>query len=229
MTVMSSGAAAPPASLTPAATPVSLRRRSRPRVAASMAIVVVFALAGWWFYRTQTAQLPYLAVSRQVPIGTPITKADLAIVYLNGSAGLSPVPADQASRVVGKQAAVTLVPGTLLTSTQLADKVFPGPGQQLVSISLKATVLPAHPLHPGDSVQLVQTPDPRGALSATGQSGTDPALLNPPTTPATVADVGGPTPAGDRVVDVTVADTVGPHIAAMAAADRIAIVVTTRN
>ena len=229
MTVTSSGAATPLAG--PIAPPklVSPRRRSRARIAASIAIVVVFALAGWWFYRTQTAQLPYLAVSRQVPIGAPITKADLTIAYLNGSGGLSPIPADQASRVVGKQAAVTLVPGTLLTNAQLADKVFPAPGQQLVGISLKATALPAKALRPGDSVQLVQTPDPRGAVSVTGQSGADPALLNPPTTPATVVDVGSPTPAGDRVVDVTVAATVGPHIAALVAAGRIAIVVTAGN
>jgi hypothetical protein len=78
-------------------------------------------------------------------------------------------------------------------------------------------------------VQLVQTPDPRGATSVTGQAGADPALLNPPTTPATVVDLGNPTPAGDRVVDVTVAATDGPHIAALVAAGRIAIVVTAGN
>ncbi|XVU24224.1 SAF domain-containing protein [Actinoplanes sp. CA-054009] len=226
MTVTSSGAATPSAGPIAAPKLVSPRRRSQARIAASVAIVVVFALAGWWFYRTQTAQLPYLAVSQQVPIGTPISKADLTIAYLNGAGGLSPIPADQASRVLGKQAAVTLVPGTLLTTAQLADKVFPAPGQLLVGISLKATALPATVLHPGDKVQLVQTPDPRGAVSVTGRSGADPALLNPPTTPAAVVDVGSPTPAGDRVVDVTVAATVGPHIAALAAAGRIAIVVS---
>lgn len=229
MTVISAGTATPLAGPLPPPKLISPRRRSRTRIAASIAIVVVFALAGWWFYRTQTAQLPYLAVARQVPIGTPLTNADLTITYLNGSGGLSPIPAGQASRVVGKQAAVTLVAGTLLTNAQLADKVFPASGQQVVGISLKATALPAHALRPGDTVQLVQTPDPRGTVSVTGQTGADSALLNPPTTAAVVVDVGSATPAGDRVVDVTVAATVGPHIAALAAAGRIAIVVTAEN
>nr|WP_203715632.1 SAF domain-containing protein [Asanoa siamensis] len=107
----------------------------------------------------------YLAVARQVPQGTTLTADDLVTVQVAGGAGLAPVPASQQAQVVGKRAAVPLVPGSLLTMGHLTDKPLLGAGQQQVALGLRANQVPARRLQPGDKVILVGTPE-KGAAQA---------------------------------------------------------------
>ena len=199
------------------------RRRSRARIAAAVSLVVVFALGGWYFFQSQTAQQPYLAVNRTVEVGGQVGEGDLMVVYLNGGIGLSPIRSADRPAVIGKYATVRLLPGTLLTREQLTDQQIPAPGQQLVGIRLEPAQMPARELRPGDTVELVEIPDPRAAFG--GTDGED-ALRNPGTTSATVVNVGEAGTAGDRVVDVVVSGAAGPRIAALAAAKRIVLVLT---
>nr|WP_203704008.1 SAF domain-containing protein [Asanoa iriomotensis] len=109
----------------------------------------------------------YLAVGRQVPQGTVLTADDLVTVQVAGGAGLAPVPASQQAQVVGKRAAVSLVPGSLLTMAQLTDKPLLAAGQQQVALGLRANQVPARRLLPGDKVVLVGTPEKGAPPSVT--------------------------------------------------------------
>ena len=60
-------------------------------------------------------------MSTSVEIGATIDRADLSTVRITVDPALKPIRTSAADQVVGKFAAVTLVPGTLLTEAQLTD------------------------------------------------------------------------------------------------------------
>jgi hypothetical protein len=169
---------------------------------------------------------PYLAVSRDVPYGAAIGPNDLTVVHVNAAAGLQPIPASERDQVVGKHAATDLVPGTLLTRAQLTDRAIPAPGEQLVGIELKPAQVPARTLEAGDAVVLVIVP----AANLAGVP--DPnasAPVRPESIRATVVSATPPATNGNVRVDVAVNQADGPIVAAMAAAGRIVVVLTTRS
>jgi hypothetical protein len=112
------------------------------------------------------------------------------------------------------------VPGALLTQDQVVDTLSPGAGRQLVPVGLKPEQTPASGIRPGYKVLLV-------AIAASSASDAD--LAPPTTTPAVVAAVSEPGSGGIVVIDVEVADSDGPNIAALAASDRLSVVVTSRG
>ncbi len=212
----------------PAAAPVGRlpRRRRWGLVALGVVLVAVCAVAAYLFVVTAGVTRPYLAVNRKVLYGATIAAGDLTVVDVNPAAGLQPVPASQRDQVLGKHAAADLFPGTLLTRAQLTDLAIPAPGQQLVGIELKPAQVPARTLKPGDPVVLVIVPPP-GVVGVPDPKASTPA--RPESIQATVAAASPPATNGNVRVDVAVNQTDGPTVAAMAAAGRIVVVVTTRN
>lgn len=193
------------------------QRRIRPGLLGlAVLLVALGGLGSAWAVTTVRATGDYLAVARPVAIGSPITEADLATVQLAGGQGLTPVPAAEKGRVLGRYAAVPLVPGSLLTIGQLTDKPLLGPGRQQVSLGLEPSQVPARRLRPGDAVLLVGTPGPNAARDG----GRPPAATK---FEGTVVD----TDVSDKetvVVYVAVADRDAPAVVTLASQDRIAVV-----
>jgi hypothetical protein len=144
----------------PIAPPKVIRqRRMRPGLLGLAVLLIALGGLGAAFAITSVkATGSYLAVARSVPQGTTLSADDLVTVQVAGGAGLTPVPANQKASVVGKRALVSLVPGTLLTHSQLTDKPLLTGGQQQVALGLRANQVPARRLLPGDKVILVGTP-----------------------------------------------------------------------
>ena len=179
-------------------------------------LVALGGLGSAWAVSTVRATGDYLAVARPVAIGSPLTEADLATVQMAGGQGLKPIPAADRAKILGRYAAVALVPGSLLTSEQLTDKPLLGPGRQQVSLGLKPSQVPARKLRPGDAVLLVGTP------------------------PANAVRDGGPPPAATRyqgvivdsavvdednvVVYVAVDERDAPAVVTLAGQDRVGVV-----
>lgn len=215
---MSSGTVAPPegyAAIGPADAPRLVRQRHVRRgwVGIGVLAIVLSALGAATLFRAIGPSQEYLAVARDVPVGAQMTSEDLQVVRLNSSPGLSPVPAGQVEQVVGGYAAVPLTAGTLLTMDQLTDQRVPGPGQQLVAIGLSRDRLPGGTLAAGDPVLLVAT------SSQVGPG--DP----PSTFPARVHDLQESEGRGnDMVVSLLVAERDGAVVAALAADDRLTVV-----
>ncbi|MDG4821865.1 SAF domain-containing protein [Asanoa sp. WMMD1127] len=153
----------------PVAPPKVIRqRRMRPGLLGLAVLLIALGGLGAAFAITSVkATGSYLAVARQVPQGTALTADDLVTVQVAGGAGLAPVPASQQAQVVGKRAAVPLVPGSLLTMAQLTDKPLLSQGQQQVALGLRANQVPARRLLPGDRVILVGTPEKGEAPAVT--------------------------------------------------------------
>jgi len=215
---------------TPAAVSVPVARLPRRRrwglVAVGVALVVVCAVVAYLLVVTAGVTRPFLAVTHEVPYGATIEPGDLTVVNVNPAAGLHPIPASQRGQIVGRHAAADLFPGTLLTPDEVTDVAIPAPGQQVVGIELKPAQVPARTLKPGDAVILVVVPPSSLAGVPDPQAS---AAASPASITATVAGTAPPETNGNIRVDVAVSQTDGPTVAAMAAAGRIVLVVTTRD
>ena len=201
----------------PVAPPKVLRqRRMRPGLLGLAVLLIALGGLGSAFAVTSVrATGSYLAVAREVSVGTVITADDLVTVEMAGGHGLAPVPARRLKEIIGKRAAVTLAPGTLLTESQLTDKPMLGPGQQQISLDLEDGEVPAKKLRPGDKVLLVSTPDRDD--SGVGQS---------TRFGATVIDTSS-TENDRTVIYLALATRDVPAVVVLAAEDRIALVLDT--
>lgn len=226
-TSLNGAATAPAAAIAPAVKAVLPRRRRPGLIAAGVVIVVIGFLGAYMFARAAGTNQPVLAVVNTVTAGHQITDADLKTVQVNAGSGLTPIPVEQRSTVVGQYARVELVGGTLLTAEQLTDKAVPGKGQQLIGLELKPAQLPSRTLRPGEPVLLVITSDARN-VTLDGKGAQASSLPQPPTITATVAGVGAATPDGRVVVDVVVAEANGPGLLERASQGRVAIALVSR-
>ncbi|MEV4654795.1 SAF domain-containing protein [Micromonospora sp. NPDC049301] len=193
------------------------QRRVRPGLLGLAVLLIALGGLGAAFAVTSVrATGSYLAVARPVEVGREISAADLITVQVAGGQGLRPVPAGRLDEVIGKRAAVALVPGTLLTLGQVTDDPLLGPGQQQIALGLKTAQVPARDLHPGDKVLLVSTPDDN-ATGAAAAAGTR--------FPATVIDTASPAN-DDKVLYLALTIRDVPAVVALAAQERIAVVLT---
>ncbi len=219
---------APPVSgagsrLDAAARPVRLAglpRRRRPFVAAAgVAVVAAGAAVTVSLVSGAGARTGVLAVARPVPVGAVLSAADLTVVRVGKDAGLRPVPAGDASRLVGQRAAVALNPGALLTPADVTVRPVPAAGEQLVAISLKSGQLPAAGLRAGDRVLVVVTPG-----DGSGSGGASGAGMAPPPVTATVHGETAAGQDGSVVVDLIAHGSDGVTIADESSTGRVALV-----
>ncbi|MEU1836217.1 SAF domain-containing protein [Micromonospora chersina] len=204
----------------PVAPPKVVRqRRIRPGLLGLAVLLIALGGLGAAFAVTSVRSTgSYLAVARPVEVGRQLTAGDLVPVRVSGGRELQPVRADRIKEVLGRRAAVRLTPGTLLTPAQLTDAPLLGPGQQQLALGLEPSQVPARKLHPGDKVLLVSTPDTSaGGTEATRTGGTR--------FEATVIDTATPEN-DDVVVYLALAVRDVPAVVALAADDRIALVLT---
>jgi hypothetical protein len=204
----------------PVAPPKVVRqRRIRPGLLGLAVLLIALGGLGSAFAVTSVRSTgTYLAVARPVEVGRQLTADDLVPVRVSGGRELQPVPANRIKEVLGLRAAVRLTPGTLLTPAQLTDAPLLGPGQQQLALGLEPSQVPARRLHPGDKVLLVSTPDTSaGSAGASRGGGTR--------FEATVIDTAAPEN-DDVVVYLALAVRDVPAVVALAADDRIALVLT---
>lgn len=210
----------------PPAAPINIaksapRRRSWMQGALAVLLIAGGALTAGYVAQRIGATHDYLGVGRPVGKGAEITAADLVTIRVNDAIGLKPIAAGQLKSVVGKRAAVPLVPGTLLTAEQLTDKPVPGPGNQLLGLALGEDRMPKGRLAVGASVLLVITP--KKGIAADQNAAPD--LVPPRTIVGTVVDVKASAKQGDTIINVEVSNADAPTVAAMHAEDRIVLTV----
>jgi Flp pilus assembly protein CpaB len=185
------------------------------------ALVVAASAAGFVGFNTAAAgTTPVLVVARAVPAGQPVTAADLRVVEVRAAAGVEVVPQAGAGGVLGRPAAVPLVPGSLLSPGQIGPPALPPPGEVAIAVPVP---LPPAGLAAGSRVRVLVTPAGGGAAAGAGTGGG--VVLLTPAESATVAQVGQVDATGVRVVTLLLAAGVGEQVAAAAAAGRVSLVV----
>jgi hypothetical protein len=122
-------------------------------------------------------QVPVLAVARSVPQGDVVRAGDLTVVRVSATGPLAPVAAVDAGHVVGRRAAVGLVPGALLTMAELTNGSEIPAGDAIVGVAVRAGQLPAEGVQAGETVDVVLTGQPgTPAVSAPSQATSAPSL-----------------------------------------------------
>jgi hypothetical protein len=199
------------------------RRRSTPWIALGVLLVLGCALTFGVISTRLGERQAVLAITRPIPAGQIVTAGDLATVHVTVDPGLTPIPVTARSSVVGRPAAVPLVPGALLTPAQLGAPSTLAPDQAVVALALKAGRFPPG-LSPGAHVLVADT---GAANETTAAVGSSPVLEDTPLLPsATVVEVDRPTDdtQDSTVVSLRVPATSATRLAAAGAADRVALV-----
>jgi hypothetical protein len=199
----------------------------------SIAVVASCSALFALLYAHSSRLVSDIAVTRQVTQGETIEGSDLRQVDVALSGGVSSVPVSEADQVIGRPAAVTLPPGTLLSPADVGGSSTLSSGQSVVGMDLKPGMLPASGVQPGESVLVVLT-DPVGT-SVTQTGSAQSAQSGKPGTPdqsagvtaATVVGVDtspGDSGAGDVVVSVQVPVASASIVAGWSAAGQVALV-----
>jgi SAF domain len=105
-------------------------RSKRPLMLALMVLLmVVSALAAWFFVQKSAERVAVVGVAHDVAWGQEIQASDLVTVEMVPDPALKPVSWDQRSTLVGQLAATDLQTGMLLTARSVTDVQVPPPGK----------------------------------------------------------------------------------------------------
>lgn len=156
-------------------------RRRRSRAAAGVLLIVGFAFAGVVVYGGAGDRQSVLAAVRTVRAGSTLTANDVTPVLADIETGVGVVPAGERDRLIGKVAAVDLVPGALLAPGQVAERSKAPSGRAIVGATLKEGLFPLG-LRAGDKVVMFMVPP--------DNSGPTEAAAAAPAVDATVVEVG---------------------------------------
>jgi len=191
-------------------------RRSPVLVIAGVVLVIAGALVSVGIYTNLSNTQEVIAIVAPVARGEQIQRSDLTTVQMGFDPLLTPVPASQLNQIVGQYAVADLVPGTFLSTDAVGDRVSPGDGKAEVGVALMAGEYPDDGLTPGDDVSLIAVPD---------QTDTVTQPMSYPGTLVTISSV----QANTITVTVLVNAADAPTVAALAASNKLALVLTTRE
>ena len=198
-------------------------RSKRPLMLALMVLLmVVSALAAWFFVQKSTERVAVVGVARDVSWGQEVQASDLVAVEMVPDPALKPVGWDQRATLVGQLAATDLQTGMLLTARSVTDVQIPPPGKALVGVLVKSGQVPVTPLSPQDQVLLVPADQQAAPPAASAAAAAAPVEAEVYTVGATDAN-------GTRTVDVLVPQAAAVQTASAAAAGRLAIVLVPRS
>ena len=199
--------------------PAPKLRRRPALIAASVAAICLGGLLAAFAWTATSNTASVLAMRVAVERGAVIGPDDVMTVQVSTDPALRPVPASQASTVVGQRAATDIAEGTLVTREQVSDAVLPAVGMSIVGVGLPASQMPGEPLLVGDRVRVVATPGQSGEVTAGEQV----------TIAATVVGVRVNNENGQNVVSVQVPEQDAAELAARAATGNVALVLDSRE
>lgn len=194
--------------------PVPPRERKPALAALAVLLILGGALATTLLVMRSGDRVSAVRITQQVGAGQVIPAGAIQEVQI-ADTGIDYVPWRYHARVVTTYAAVTLLPGTLLTErmvTTASEEL--GPGKAIVGLALKAGQAPVG-LTKGDVVQVIYVP-------AAGRGTAQQRVLAPS---ARVQSVGAPGRTGSGLVSVVVDSTISPTVAAYASSGEIALTV----
>jgi Flp pilus assembly protein CpaB len=182
-------------------------------------IVLGAAVAGLLALRIDE-RVPVLVARHQIGVGQQITEEDLSVARM-ATEGVTVIPADHASEVIGRFASQEIAPGRLLDTKMLNTSGLLTEGQAAVGVALQTGRFPAGGLETGDVVQVVRSVDGVGKVIAAR------AVVGSVRKPSEGAFGSGGS--NTTAVTVVVSDRVSPAVAAAAMADQVSLVLLRRG
>jgi hypothetical protein len=198
-------------------------RRNVPLIALGVLLVVGCAIGFSSAWLRAGGRQQVLVVSTNLSAGQILTSSDLRSVQLSTGTGLSPIPASEASEIVGHPVALPLSPGSLLTQSDLGPSALPPSGQAVVGLALKPGQYPPGITAGAQVLVVVGGSTSSGSTSSSGSSPTD-----APIEAAVVGVEAAPTDSSDSVVvSVQLAEGNGAAVAAAGSAGNVALAIVS--
>jgi SAF domain len=195
------------------------RHRQLPLVVVGVLLVLGCALAFVDASLHLGSREEVLVVAQPVAAGQVLTLGDLRAARVSTGSGLDVVLSGQETTVVGRRAAVPLVAGSLLTSSEVGSAPPVGSGSDVVAVGLKAGAYPPE-LAPGDRVQVVPV-----TSSASGGTSTASVTTGSPVGATVLAIEAAPSGSGTPTVfSLQVSTSDADEVAALAAAGQATLV-----
>lgn len=191
-------------------------RRNPLLMAVGAVLVVAGSLVSAGVYTNLANTQDVIAVVAPVARGERIEREDLGIARVGVDPLLNPISASRLEELVGMYALSDLVPGTFLTSSSVGMTISPGQGRAEVGLQLRPGEYPDHYLRPGDEILLVEVPLQTQAAP-------------PATFSGVLVTVGAADPNMTIRVTVDVSNSEAVDVAALSAANRLALVLTSRE
>ena len=140
---------------TPRLEPPTRQRGRLPELVIGLIVMVVFALGAVLWHSSTTEREAVLALVGDIERGDTIASTDLRVVYVASDDPIAHVRREESGDIVGRIAMTDLEAGTLVTRSQVADRVAIGAGEGVVGLALDPGQFPALGLLPGDRVNVV--------------------------------------------------------------------------
>ena len=212
--------------------------RVRRPVMALASTVLIFASIAIFadLYANAGHRVPIVAVVQPVHQGQQITSSDLGEVEASISGSVHPIPYSAVGSVVGKEAAVALVPGSILTMGDVSSASRIPVGDAIVGVALKPGQLPSAGVVPGQQVMVIQTglpgsPAPTflSSSSSPGSTSSQPSGVGVLVPRAEVYDVASPGSASGssptQMLSIQLPQNLAPAVSVAAAAGEVSVIV----
>jgi hypothetical protein len=125
--------------------------RNRARIAAGIVLLAVSAVLAVLVYGNLGDRTPVLAAAREIRAGAVIEDGDLMVVGVAADPGVARVPEGRRSEIVGRRAAVGLLPGGLIAPESVRTGPVVPPGSTVIGAVVRPGQYPLG-LDAGDSV-----------------------------------------------------------------------------
>jgi hypothetical protein len=139
--------------------------RSRSRVLLGALVLAVGALGGAVVLGNAGHRHPLVVAAQPVAVGEVIQARDLTTARIATDAGVATIPASDEASLVGRAAAVALVPGAVVAPADVASGPQLGSAQAVVGATLKEGQAPLG-LRAGDTVLIVPMPSQQQSSTA---------------------------------------------------------------
>ena len=145
-------------------TALPTRRRPKGYAALAVSLIVGFGALGFWFYTSAGSKTPLVMTTQDIPVGHAIQRDDLTTVEVAG--GVTAVAAANLRTLIGRIAAVEILPNTLVQRAMVTGGSPIPDGQGLVGVAAAPGQIPSSGLAPGDKVEVLQLPQKDSPVSA---------------------------------------------------------------
>lgn len=198
------------------------RHRQLPLVIVGVLLVLGCALAFVDASLHLGSREEVLVVAQPVAAGQVLTVSDLRVARVSTGSSLDVVLSGREGTVVGRRAAVPLLAGSLLTSSEVGAVPPVGSGSDVVAVGLKTGAYPPE-LAPGDRVQVV--PVASGASGVPGGTSTGSVTRGSPVGATVLSiDAAPPGSATPTVLSLQVPASDADEVASLAAAGQASLV-----
>lgn len=199
--------------------------RRRPwQIGLGVALVVLCGAIGATLFQSSAKRVAVVIAARNLPAGTVLTPADLATGSLPASDNITAMSASGVNLLVGQQLAVPTTRGQLMVRAMVSTHPPLAAGSEVVGLLLKGDQMPSVPIVVGDRVQIIAVSTPGEASSGSSSVGTSLVAS------ATVLAIGPASSTQTQYVadlSLEVPTVAAPKVAGYAAADQIAITLTS--